>query len=167
MRSSFHRDCYQAAGRWYRDHGQTRKAVSAFYAVQDYEGVLSCELTGLLMEPICGVSYTEAARTVLRECPEPVQERYPISVLRLCYALFAGADFAAFETMLERSRRRIEARGEKALLGEWHMVAAFGDFPDVARMEAHYRQAEGLLQGFFEAPIDEAHFAEIARFVEE
>lgn len=27
------------------------------------------------------------------------------------------------------------------------MVAAFGDFPDVARMEAHYRQAEGLLQG--------------------
>ena len=33
--------------------------------------------------------------------PEPVQERYPISVLRLCYALFAGADFAAFETMLE------------------------------------------------------------------
>ena len=38
-------------------------------------------------------------------------------------------------------------RGEKALLGEWHMVAAFGDFPDVARMEAHYRQAEGLLQG--------------------
>ena len=143
----FRRDCYQAAGRWYRDHGQTRKAVSAFYAVQEYEGVLSCELTGLLMEPICGVSYTEAARTVLRECPEPVQERYPISVLRLCYALFGGADFAAFETMLERSRRRIEARGEKALLGEWHMVAAFGDFPDVARMEAHYRQAEGLLQG--------------------
>ena len=143
----FRRDCYQRAGSWYRDHGQDREAVDAFYAVRDYEGVLSCELVGLLMEEICGTTYTDMARTVLRECPEEIQARYPISVLRLCYALFAGADFDTFEVMLEQARRRIEAGGDRAMLGEWHMVAAFSDFPDVARMEAHYRQAEELLQG--------------------
>lgn len=127
----FRRECYQRAGCWYRDHGQGREAVSAFYAVGDYEGVLSCPLTGLLMEQISGVSYTQVARTVLRDCPEEIQQRYPISVLRLCYALFAGADFATYELML----------------GEWHMVAALREFPDVAQMEAHYRQAEELLQG--------------------
>lgn len=143
----FRRECYQRAGCWYRDHGQGREAVSAFYAVGDYEGVLSCPLTGLLMEQISGVSYTQVARTVLRDCPEEIQQRYPISVLRLCYALFAGADFATYELMLERARRRIEAGGDQAMLGEWHMVAALREFPDVAQMEAHYRQAEELLQG--------------------
>lgn len=73
--------------------------------------------------------------------------RYPISVLRLCYALFAGADFATFQTMMEQTRRRLEAQDDKSLLGEWHMVAALLEFPDVARMKAHYLQAEELLQG--------------------
>ena len=144
---AFRRACYQAAGQWYRDHGQDREAVRAFYTVGDYEGVLSCELTGLLMEEICGVSYTEMARTVLRRCPEDAQARHPLSVLRLCYALFAGADFKTFDVMLERTRERIEAQGDKALMGEWHMVAALSVFPDVEGMEAHYRQAEELLRG--------------------
>ena len=143
----FRRECYQRAGCWYRDHGQGREAVSAFYAVGDYDGVLSCPLTGLLMEQISGVSYTQVARTVLRDCPEEILQRYPISVLRLCYALFAGADFATYGLMLEQARRRIEAGGDRGMLGEWHMVAALREFPDVARMEAHYRQAEELLQG--------------------
>ena len=145
--ASFRLDCYRTAGRWYRDHGQDKEAVSAFYAVRDYEGVLSCRLTGLLMEEICGVSYTEVARTVLRECPEEIQARYPISVLRLCYALFAGADFGTFQAMLERARRRIEAGGDRSMLGEWHMVAALSVFPHIPGMEDHYRQAEELLQG--------------------
>ena len=144
---AFRRECHQAAGRWYRDHGQDKEAVCAFYAVQDYEGVLSCELVGLLMEEICGVSYTEMARTVLRDCPEEVQQRYPISVLRLCYALFAGADFKTFDIMLERARERIKAQEDEKLMGEWHMVAALSVFPDVSEMEAHYCQAEKLLQG--------------------
>ena len=143
----FRRACYQTAGRWYRDHNQDKKAVSAFYAVGDYEGVLSCQLMGLLMEDICGVTYTEMARTVLRDCPEEAQRRHLLSVLRLCYALFAGADFATYEIMLERARILIEGENDPALMGEWHMVAALLDFPNVERMEAHYRRAEELLQG--------------------
>lgn len=47
---SFRLECCQAAGRWYRDHDMGKEAVSLFFAVKDYEGVLSCPLTGLLME---------------------------------------------------------------------------------------------------------------------
>ncbi|MEG1633886.1 MAG: LuxR C-terminal-related transcriptional regulator [Oscillospiraceae bacterium] len=143
----FRRSCYRAVGEWYRGHGQTKEAVSAFFAAQDYEGVLSCELTGLLAETICGVSYTELARTVLRDCSETVRYRYPISLLRLCYALFAGGDFREFEQRLEETRHIVETCGDPELMGEWFMVAAFREFPNVARMEAAYRQAELLLPG--------------------
>ena len=143
----FRLECCQAAGKWYRDHDMGKEAVSLFFAVGDYEGVLSCPLTGLLMEQFWGKSYTEVARTVLRECPEEIQMRYPISVLRLCYALFAGADFSTFQAMMEQTRRRLEALGDEDLLGEWHMVAALLEFPDVPRMKAHYLQAEKLLHG--------------------
>ena len=38
-------DSYHRCGCWYREHGETKKAVAAFYKVLDYAGILSCDLT--------------------------------------------------------------------------------------------------------------------------
>lgn len=60
-------DSYHRCGCWYREHGETKKAVAAFYKVLDYAGILSCDLTGLLFEKFDKLSYTEIAGA-LRRC---------------------------------------------------------------------------------------------------
>lgn len=90
-------DSYHRCGCWYREHGETKKAVAAFYKVLDYAGILSCDLTGLLFEKFDKLSYTEIAGEILRHCPMETKQRYPLSLLRLCYALFADAAFTEYQ----------------------------------------------------------------------
>lgn len=82
----------------------TAKAVECNYMANDYEKILSCNLAGLLMEQFDGVSYQEA-RDVLNNCPLQIQNKYPISVLRLCYGLFAGTAFDDFEKYMAGGKR--------------------------------------------------------------
>ena len=72
-------DSYHRCGCWYREHGETKKAVAAFYKVLDYAGILSCDLTGLLFEKFDKLSYTEIAGKILRHCPMETKQRYPLS----------------------------------------------------------------------------------------
>ena len=55
-------DSYHRCGCWYREHGETKKAVAAFYKVLDYAGILSCDLTGLLFEKFDKLSYNGNCR---------------------------------------------------------------------------------------------------------
>jgi LuxR family maltose regulon positive regulatory protein len=97
---------------------------------------------GLLNETFGETSYTALARTVLIRCPKEILARYPLSMLRLCLALFAGTDFEGFSKALAMSRRIIDQIGDEQMLGEWHMVAALAEFPDIPRMKAQYLEAE-------------------------
>ena len=136
---------YHAAGCWYREHGQVKEAIAAFYTIHDYDGLLSCPLSGLLMETFAGTSFTDVARSVLFRCPAPVKARYPLSLLRLCYALFAGTAFSEYARLLEEARKIIAATRDKDLMGEWELTAALSAFPDLGKMEAHYLRAKQLL----------------------
>lgn len=136
---------YHAAGCWYREHGQVKEAIAAFYTIHDYDGLLSCPLSGLLMETFAGTSFTDVARSVLFRCPAPVKARYPLSLLRLCYALFAGTAFSEYARLLEEARKIIAATRDKDLMGEWELTAALSAFPDLGKMETHYLRAKQLL----------------------
>ena len=118
------RNSYHAAGCWYREHGQVKEAIAAFYTIHDYDGLLSCPLSGLLMETFAGTSFTGVARSVLFRCPAPVKARYPLSLLRLCYALFAGTAFSEYARLLEEAHQIIAATRDKDLMGEWELTAA-------------------------------------------
>jgi len=78
-----------------------------------------------------------------------LQRRYHYSLLRLCYALYAGG---AFE-LIQAHNRRLCARfgqvgdGDPQLLGEWHLMNALDHFPDLDAMKAEYETAEGLMRG--------------------
>lgn len=138
----FRSQVYEVAGGIYHRAGKEKKAVECFFQSGNDEMLFSCELVGLLGEKFGEISYTDLARTVLKRCPHAVLERHPLSMLRLCLALFAGADFDGFDRELERSRTLIAGLGEGQLMGEWHMVAAFQAFPDLAGMKAQYLEAE-------------------------
>lgn len=138
-------DSYHRCGCWYREHGETKKAVAAFYKVLDYAGILSCDLTGLLFEKFDKLSYTEIAGEILRHCPMETKQRYPLSLLRLCYALFADAAFTEYQQLLEEAKSIICDGNDPNLLGEWELIAAFQDFPNLEKMEQHYQRAKRLM----------------------
>ena len=127
-------DSYHRCGCWYREHGETKKAVAAFYKVLDYAGILSCDLTGLLFEKFDKLSYTEIAGEILRHCPMETKQRYPLSLLRLCYALFADAAFTEYQQLLEEAKDIICDGNDPNLLGEWELIAAFQDFPNLEKL---------------------------------
>ncbi|MCR5089668.1 MAG: LuxR C-terminal-related transcriptional regulator [Oscillospiraceae bacterium] len=135
-----------ASAEMFLSDGMTKEAVGCFYRAGDYEAILSCDLVCLITERFAGVSYTELARTVLEKCPEDVQRRYPYSLLRLCYALYAGCAFDDFHAQMQRVFRLLErSANDPQLLGEWHLMNALDSFPDLDAMKAQYEIAESMM----------------------
>lgn len=145
MPPDFRCQVYEMAGEVYRRTGNNKKAVECFFKAGNDERLLSCELIALLGEQFGPVSYTALARSVLERCAPETLERYPLSMLRLCLALFGGADFAGFEAALEKSRAILEKLGDSQLMGEWYLLSAFREFPDIPRMKARYLEAAKLM----------------------
>lgn len=141
----FRSQVYESAGEIYRRADNNKKAVECFFRAGNDEKLFSCELTGLLNEKFGDTSYTALAQTVLKRCPAGLLAAWPLSMLRLCVALFAGTDFDGFAAELERAHDIIAENGDPQLMGEWHIVAAFREFPNIAGMKAHYLAAESLM----------------------
>lgn len=141
MPPDFRCQVYENAGEIYRRSGNNKKAVECFFQAGNDEHLLSCELIGLIGENFGSVSYTSLARRVLQRCPPETLARYPLSMLRLCLALFGGTDFLGFEAALEQSRKILEDMGDKQLMGEWYLLSAFREFPDIPRMKQQYEKA--------------------------
>ena len=141
----FQRDVYSRSGRIHLENGSVRSAVGCFFKAKDYEEILSCPLVCLLTEKFDGVPYTEVALDVLMHCPEEILLRYPVSLLRLCYALYAGCEFDDFEEQMDRFFPLLKKLDDPQILGEWYLVDAFSDFPDPERMRKKYLQAEELM----------------------
>ena len=145
MPPNFRCQVYEVSGEVYRRTGYNKKAVECFFQAGNDEQLLSCELIGLLGESFGSVSYTALARRVLQRCSPETLSRYPLSMLRLCLALFGGADFSGFEAALERSWEIVERIGSKQLMGEWYLLSAFREFPNIPRMKEQYRKAAALM----------------------
>ena len=144
--ADFQSQVLRASAEVFKANGQTREAVGCYYRARDYEAILACELVCLTTEHFDGVPYTELARTVLESCPEEVQRRYPYSLLRLCYALYAGCAFQEFHAQMQRVRALLEQSGDEQLLGEWHLMNALDSFPDLDKMKEQYETAETLMR---------------------
>ncbi len=143
---AFRDEVYRRSGEVYRSADMTREAVNCFFKARDWEGILSCRLVCLITEHFDGVSYTEIARRVLHECPAEIQEKYPLSLLRLCYAVYGGCEFDEFDRQMERIKG-LKAFSDPQMLGEWYLVDALSDFPDLDLMEVKYKEAGKLLHG--------------------
>ena len=141
----FRREVLRCSGKVHLENGNIRTAVNCFYKAGDYEGVLSCPLVCLLTEKFDGVSYTELALDVLKNAPEETLLRYPVSLLRLCYAVYAGCLFREFDEQMQRFYPLLEKADDPQILGEWYLVDALSDFPDLERMKEKYLRAEALM----------------------
>ena len=123
-----------------------REAVNCFYKAKDHARLFECKLVCLITEEFDGVSYTQLAAEVLQTAPEKILKEHLLSVLRLCYALYAGCQFDAFEEQMKRAKRWIKATGNEQLMGEWHLLYALSSFPNIAGMKKSYLAAESLME---------------------
>ncbi len=125
--------------------GNVKDAVGCYFSAGDFESILACEPVCLITETFDGVPYTRVAQTVLEKCSDDVQRRYPYSLLRLCYALYAGCAFDDFGRHMRRIREYPEIGRSGQLLGEWTLVYALEFFPDIDKMTEQYRAAAKLM----------------------
>jgi len=143
--------CYSRAGTWYASEGDTVHALSCFFKVGDYEAILSLPLIGLTMAQINGIPFTQMSNKLLVHCPKEIKNKYPISLLRIAYT-FIGADKREQAGMLMQEIKDIieeiaDETEQKTLLGEWTLVSAFMEFPDIEKMEPILQKASEIIGG--------------------
>ena len=143
---AYQREVFLKSGQIYERNGMLKDAFQCYFQAKSYEEIWKLQLFGMLSEDFDGISYTQAVREILDETPEETQSKYPLSLLRFCYALYGGCAFREFEEQMERAKDIIEARHDPQLLGEWHMVHALAFFPRVVEMDREYRLAEELME---------------------
>lgn len=143
---SFRQQVLSQSGVVYKENGMVREAVNCFYKAKDHARLFECKLVCLITEEFDGVSYTQLAAEVLQTAPEKILKEHLLSVLRLCYALYAGCQFDAFEEQMKRAKRWIKATGNEQLMGEWHLLYALSSFPNIAGMKKSYLAAESLME---------------------
>ncbi|GAB6179672.1 hypothetical protein JCM14036_09910 [Desulfotomaculum defluvii] len=144
-------NCYGRAGRWYASNGDTVHALSCFFKVKDYEAILSLPLNGLTLARIDGIPFTQLANKLLDHCPMEIKCKYPISLLRIAYA-FIGADKREQASILMQEIKDIigeiaDETEQKTLLGEWLLVSAYMEFPDIEKMEPILQKAAEMIGG--------------------
>lgn len=144
-KSDFRKKAYQASGVWYQNQNRMKDAVQCFYHIRDYKGVLSCDLTAMLMEVFEGVTYRDLAVDVAENCQDDDIRKYPVSALKICYALYANTQFDLFGQMIERVKKIILEKNDNQLMGEWWLMNAFSFFPDLEKMEMCYVKASELM----------------------
>ncbi len=154
----FKKDVLVRSAKTYEKNRMIKEAVELYFCAEDYEGLLRLPLTGLITERFGRRSYTEIADRVLSRAPEELQKKYPLSLLRLCYALYGGCEFEKFSDQMKRIRKIIEEKDDPQLLGEWYLVDAFEDFPDVDGMYKKYLSAEELMDSSSQIFVKEEPF---------
>ena len=141
----FKKGVYVRSAKTYENSRMIKEAVELYFKAGDYEDLLKLPLCGLITEKFGWMSYTDLAERVLRRTPEDIQKKYPLSLLRLCYALYGGCAFEEFRFHMDRIKIMIEEMKDEQLLGEWYLVDAYENFPDVDKMYEKYQMAEDYM----------------------
>lgn len=138
---------YRAAGKRFERRGSLPEAIACYDEIQDNEAILSLDLKLLSFSMIGSRPVKEVARDLITRCPVDVMRRHPISVLRLAYLLFAAGDTAGYLLALNKAAPFMRREEEPGLHGEWLVMSMLQHLPDLPKMHAVLREAEGYLQG--------------------
>lgn len=136
---------YKIYGDLLQDMSRPLEALSCYYKGKNYEAMLASPLELLEYETIADLAFDEVAAELLTECPQEIKERHPLSLLKLAYYLFNALRFAEFDRALEETRALIWSQDDPQLQGEWYLLAALRDLPDLDEMYEKYTLAARLL----------------------
>lgn len=141
-----HKVC-QRVGLWCSEHGDTVRALTAFYRCKDFEDMLSLDLVGLFQVKLDGEPFEQIAESLSECATDDMIARHPISMLRIAYILFGSCKFVSYNKLMKRLRCVIDTVSDLTLLGEWLLIDGFSVFPDLTAMGERYREAALYLGG--------------------
>ncbi|MEG2124043.1 MAG: LuxR C-terminal-related transcriptional regulator [Clostridium sp.] len=143
-------ECLTRAGRWYESQRMQEEALHCFYQIKDWESILKLPNIGLSLSRVGDKRYVQIVQELLQGCPREVKWHYPITMLRFLYVFFGEGQFELYEKLLEETYHMVKAAPPEEqdwLLGEWTMMSAYADYPNLDKMTKTYRKAAELLKG--------------------
>lgn len=145
----FERECLLRAGDISREEGKSLRALGFYARANDYERILSLDLSAFYAETIAGCPFYQLALEIAHNCTSKQLSAFPLSILRLAFSLLAAGKDSQFRDLMERLRPLSSGDGEEGsyLAADWTLLSSFFVFPDVKKMTAVLRKADALFQG--------------------
>jgi LuxR family maltose regulon positive regulatory protein len=142
---AFERECFIRAGNLCRDNNRNAEALAFYWKIKDYKGILSMDFTYLIFDKTGGVPFSAIALDLVQNCPTKIRNEYPLSMLRIAWALKATGMDAMFTNLLDELDLTL---GQDAFLrAEWHLLSAYRFFPGIDKMIPLLKEATLLFKG--------------------
>ncbi len=149
--SDFERECFLCAGDFCRDNGRLEEALDFYLRADDYGRMLSLDLSTLYFATVGTLPFYEIALRIAASCPAELKQKFPLSMLRIAYALLTAGMTAEFDALLDELSPMLGEDGEDGedgeaalLLGEWWLLASFRSLPRLGEMTSALKKAQAL-----------------------
>lgn len=141
----FERECLMRAGDLCRDNNRNAEALAFYWQIKDYEGILSTDFSLLSFDKIGDTPFSEIAPELVKKCPVEIKNKYPLSMLRIAWALKAAGLDAVFDSLLEELDSTLDQDG--LLRAEWQLLSVYRFYPHLDQMMPLLKKAALLFDG--------------------
>ena len=140
--AAFERDLLLRAGDLFRDEGRVAEAVGLYALAKDYERFLSLDFSRLIFEEIGNRTFFDIALDITQNCPAEIKRKYPLSMLRVAWALYSSEKKKEFGELMEELGGQFPATG--LLRAEWLLLYTHIYFPNLGKMLSIIKKAAPL-----------------------
>ena len=142
---AFETECFSAAGDLCRREGRIAEALVFYARVDDYERILSLDFSLFIFQEVGSVAFSEITLKIARSCPKEILKRYPLSALRVAWAIRLIEKDAEFGVLMDGLDGQLKQ--DDPLMAEWLLLSAYRHYPHTDKMLSLVREAEPLFGG--------------------
>ena len=128
----FEAECLAKAGDVLRDEGNVSEALSYYAQIRDYDRMLSMDFFSFVCSGTGDVPLYEAALDIAVNCPADIYEKYPLSMLRVAWAVRLYEKEQEFAALMEKLDAILPDSGP--LRAEWRLLCVYLRFPRLTEM---------------------------------
>lgn len=135
------------AGAACRDEGKFLEGAKHFFALGDFESVLSMPFTNNYLNEQKEREIVDFLEKLAEECPEETLKGHPFAVLLFAFFFMMSGKGLLFSRLTALLQSLLQDPGEMAgresarLRGETALLLSFTEFNDIARMSARHKEA--------------------------
>lgn len=142
---AFERECIMRSGDWCRYSGRIKEAMAFYLRIKDYGRILSMDFSELIFDDVYDKPFFNVALDIMQNCPIEIKREYPLSMLRIAWALKAGSQDGEFSDLLDEIDLMLEPVG--LLRAEWILLSAYKFYPYIDKMMPLLKEAVSMFDG--------------------
>jgi len=141
----FERECFRKAGDVCRDDGELAEAVFFYSQINDYERILSLDLSGLICVEVGTGSFNDIALEITQNCPSEIKKKYPHSMLCAAWAVRFSENKDEFMKIMGELNLILPENG--ILRAEWLLLSVYILYPKLDEMLPVVQKAAEMFAG--------------------